>query len=92
LDNESSVNVNSSFHIIHPSIIELYINALTLHILQEQLENLGPKGLTQDIQMEVDKATSEYVISVKRAEELFKDSKIVQNQLDAFTTQRQGDA
>lgn len=92
MGNEFSVNPNPSFHFIHPSIVDLYINALTLHILQEHLGKLIPNDMTQDIQTEVDKATSEYVISVKRAEELFKDPQVVQNQLDAFTTQRQGDA
>ncbi len=81
---------NGPFHIIHPSIVDLYINALTLHVLQERLGKLGPNGLTQDVQIEIDKATSEYVISVKKAEELFKDSNVVQNQLDVFTAQRQG--
>lgn len=79
------------FHIIHPSIIDLYVNALTLHILQEQLNNLDPDNFSLDKQTEIDKATTEYVISIKRAEELYKDSEIVQKQLDAFVAQRQGD-
>lgn len=90
MDNEPSGK--PTFHFIHPSIVDLYINALTVHVLQEHLGKLGPNDMTQDIQTEIDKATSEYVISVKRAEELFKDPQVVQNQLDAFTTQRQGDA
>ena len=81
-----------TFHIIHPSIVDLYVNALTLHILQEQLNSLGPDDFSRDKQTEIDKATSEYVISVKRAEELYKDSGIVQKQLDVFVAQRQGDA
>ena len=60
--------------------------------MQEQLEKLKADDFSNDQKLEIDKATSEYVISVKRAEDLFKDSKIVQDQLDAFTAQRQGDA
>jgi hypothetical protein len=87
---KSSMKVSSSFNIIHPSIVDLYINALTLHVLQEQLNKLGSTEFTHDVQIEVDKATSEYVISVKKAEEVFKNSDVIQNQLDTFTTQRQG--
>lgn len=90
MDNESYTK--PIFHIIHPSIIDLYVNALILHILQEQLTNLGPNNFSLDKQTEIDKATTEYVISVKRAEELYKDFGIVQKQLDAFVAQRQGDA
>lgn len=92
LDNYNSSKQISTFHFIHPTIVDLYINALTLHIMQEQLEKLKADDFSNDQKLEIDKATSEYVISVKRAEDLFKDSKIVQDQLDAFTAQRQGDA
>ena len=90
LDNALLAKSNLSFHFIHPSIIDLYISALSLHILQERLNKTDPNHITCDIQSEVDKAASEYVISVKKAEELFKDPNIVQKQLDVFTTQRQG--
>lgn len=80
------------FHLIHPSIVDLYVNALTLHILQEQLGKEGPDGLTQDVQIQVDQAASEYVVSAQKAEDLFGDPSIVQAQIDAFTAQRQGSA
>jgi hypothetical protein len=80
------------FHFIHPAIVDLYVNALTLHILQERLGKLGPDGLTKDIKDEVDKAASEYVISARRAEQVCGTPANVQVQLDAFTTQRLGDA
>lgn len=86
LGNEHSVK----FHIIHPTIVDLYVNALTLHILQEQLSKVGPDGLTNDVQMEIDKVSSEYVISIKEAEDLFGDPSNVQAQLNAFTSQRKG--
>lgn len=78
------------FHIIHPSIVDLYVHALTLHILQEQLGETGPDGLTQDVQTQVDEAASEYVISVRKAEELFGSPDVVQEQLNVFTAQRSG--
>lgn len=83
---------NMKFHIIHPSIEELYVNALVLHILQEQLGQIGPQGMTTEIQTQVDEAASNFVISAKRAEELFGNSNNVQLQLDAFSIQRSGDA
>jgi hypothetical protein len=70
--------------------VDLYINALTLHVLEENLGKIGPKGLTQDIQARVDQAASEYVLSVRRAEKIFGNPEHVQSQLDAFTSQRQG--
>lgn len=88
MDNGYSVN----FHIIHPSIIDLYINALTLHILQEQLTKVGPDGLSQDVQAEINRATNDYTVSVKRAEALFGNPSIVQDQLDVFASRRQGTA
>ena len=81
-----------NFYIIHPTIIDLYINALTLHILQEQLGNLGPQGLTKDIQAKVEEAAGEYVLSASRAEKLFGSPDIVQKQLNAFSFERQGNA
>lgn len=81
-----------TFHIIHPSIVNLYINSLTLHILQEKLDSIGPEGLTQDFQDEFDEAASEYMISVRNAENIFRSPAVVQNQLNIFTQQRQGDA
>lgn len=80
------------FHIIHPSIEDLYVNALVLHILQEQLGQIGPQGMTSEIQNQVDEAASNYVISAKKAEELFGNSHNVQVQLDTFSAQRSGDA
>jgi hypothetical protein len=80
------------FYPIHPSIVDLYINALTLHVLEENLGKVGPKGLTQDIQAQVDQAASEYVLSVRRAENIFGNPKHVQLQLNTFTSQRQGTA
>lgn len=80
------------FHIIHPFIEDLYVNALILHILQEQLGQVGPEGLTTEIQLQVDEAASNYVISAKKAEELFGDPHNVQLQLDVFSAQRSGEA
>lgn len=80
------------FNFIHPAIVDLYINALTLHILQEQLGQLGPDGLTKEIKDQVDQAASEYVISARRAEQVCGSPTNVQIQLNAFTTQRLGDA
>ncbi len=80
------------FHFIHPAIIDLYVNALTLHILQERLSILGPKGLTRELKAEVDKAASEYVISARRAEQVCGSPNNVQIQLNAFSSQRLGDA
>jgi hypothetical protein len=81
-----------TFHFVHPAIIDLYVNALTLHILQERLSELGPKGLTKELKAEVDKAASEYVISAKRAEQICGSPNNVQVQLDVFSSKRIGDA
>lgn len=82
----------SLFYPIHPSIVDLYVNALTLHVLEENLGKVGPEGLTQDIQAQVDEAASEYVLSARRAEEVFGNPMYVQSQLNAFSSQRQGTA
>lgn len=81
-----------TFHFVHPAIIDLYVNALTLHILQERLSELGPKGLTKELKAEVDKAASEYVISARRAEQICGSPNNVQVQLDVFSSKRIGDA
>jgi hypothetical protein len=80
------------FNLIHPSIVDLYVNALTLHILQEQLGEIGPDGLTPEIQAQIDVAASEYVLSARKAEQLFGSPDSVQNQLLAFSSQSQGTA
>jgi len=36
------------FNPIHPSIVELYINTLTLHLLQERLGMVGPDATEQE--------------------------------------------
>ena len=73
------------FNLIHPSIIELYINTLTLHLLQEKLGVIGPDGLTDEIRENVDNVTHSFSISVQAAEQLFGSSDLVQEQLNAFT-------
>ena len=78
------------FHIIHPSIIDLYIKSLTLYILQERLSRIRPDSITTDIQNEIDLAASEYVKSSKIAEDLFGSYENVKDQLDIFTYQRKG--
>jgi hypothetical protein len=80
------------FNPIHPAIVDLYVNALSLHILQERLSKIGPKCLTKEIRDQVDKAASEYVISAKEAEKVCGGPANVQLQLDVFTEQRTGDA
>lgn len=80
------------FYPIHQSIIDLYVNALTLRLLHERIEGIGPKGMTQQIQTEVDEAASEFTLSARRAEQLFGSPFNVQHQLDVFTSQRSGDA
>lgn len=73
------------FNLIHPSIIELYINTLHLHLLQEELGEVGPDGLTDEMRENVDAVTSSFSISAQAAEQLFGSSDIVQEQLNAFT-------
>jgi len=80
------------FVFIHPSIVDLYVSALTLHILQEKLSKLGPTSLTQDLQAEVDQAASEYVVVAKNIEKIFKSPVHIQSQLNAFAAIRQGSA
>lgn len=67
------------FNLIHPSIIELYINTLTLHILEEKIEN---DDLMDDLN--IDEIKHNFSISAQAAELLFGSSDIVQKQLDAF--------
>lgn len=73
------------FNLIHSSIIELYINTLSLHLLQEKLSIVGPDGLTDELQDKVDEITNNFSISADVAEQLFGSSDVVQDQLDAFT-------
>ena len=79
------------FHLIHQSIIDLYINALTLHVLQERFDK-QEKGLDTDIQIQIDEAASAFVISANNAEAIFGNPDLVQEQLNVFTNQRQGSA
>jgi len=79
------------FNLIHPSIIELYINTLALHLLQEKLGMVGPDGLTDEMNENVDDVANNFSISVEVAEQLFGSSDLVQEQLDAFTS-NMGDA
>jgi hypothetical protein len=73
------------FHPIHPSIVDLYINTLTLHLLQEELGRIGPNGLTDELRENVDVASSSFAISARTAEQLFGSSDAVQAQLNIFT-------
>lgn len=81
-----------NFKFIHPSIVDLYVSALTLHILKDRLSAIGPSGLTDELQREVEQAASEYVVIVRDVEKIFKSPKHIQNQLDDFSMLRQGDA
>lgn len=81
-----------TFHFIHSSIIDLYINSLTLFLLEEKLRESGPDALMIEMQQEIDKAASSYVLSVREAEGLFGSSEAVQRQLDVFSAQRKGSA
>jgi len=74
------------FYFIHPSIIDLYVNALTLHILEEELGKTGPDGLTLETQNKIDMATSEYVLSAREAERLFSPV-LIREQINAFNSQ-----
>jgi hypothetical protein len=74
------------FHLIHPSIVNLYIDTLTLHVLQENLGIIGPDGLTDEIQSDIDNVASSFMISVREAEQLFGSSDVVQDQLNVFST------
>lgn len=74
------------FYLVHPSIVDLCVNALTLHILEEELGKVGPTGLTQETQKRIDQAASEYVSSVKEAEELFSPL-LIKEQINAFNSQ-----
>ena len=80
-----------TFKIVHPSIVNLYVNALTLHLLQEKLSNIGPDGLTKDIETDVEIATSEFYDAAQEAERLLGNSEAVQCQLDMFSA-HEGDA
>ena len=73
------------FNLIHPSIVDLYINTLTLHLLQEKLGKVGPDGLTDEMQENVDDVAHSFSISVEVAEQLFGSSDLVRDQLNAFT-------
>lgn len=74
------------FYLTHPSIINLYVNVLNLHILEEELGKIGPGGLTQEIQNRIDEATSEYVLSAREAEKLFSPLSI-REQINVFNAQ-----
>lgn len=73
------------FNLVHPSIVELYINTLRLHLLQEELEKIGSNDLTDEMREMVDDVTKNFSISAEAAEQLFGSSDVVQEQLNAFT-------
>jgi hypothetical protein len=72
------------FKFIHPSIIDLYINSLTLHLLQEKLGEMGCEKLSDEMRKEVNEASEKFSNSAHIAEELFKSPDIVQEQLNRF--------
>jgi hypothetical protein len=72
------------FSLVHPSIIELYINTLHLHLLQEKLDIIGLDNVTKDFEELIKETTNNFSISVKAAEHFFGSSDVVQNQLNAF--------
>jgi hypothetical protein len=74
------------FNLILPSIIELYINTLTLHLLQEELDTMGLDDLTDEMRNTVDEVSNEFSISAQIAEELFGSPDIVQGQLNVLTS------
>lgn len=74
------------FNLIHPSIIELYINTLYLHLLQEKVTNIDIKDLTDELNDEINDAATSFSLSVNEAEQLFGSSDLVQEQLNMFTS------
>lgn len=80
-----------NFRLIHPSIVELYVNTLNLHLLEEKLGVVGPDGLTEELRKTVDEAASNFSVAVREAEELYGSSDRVQDQLNEFTG-KMGDA
>lgn len=74
------------FYLVHPSIVDLYVNALTLHILEEELGKVGPIGLTQETQNRIDEAACEYISSAQEAEKLFSPF-LIKEQINAFNAQ-----
>jgi len=75
------------FNLIHPSIVELYIDALSLHVLEERVDSSD-----DDLSEELSVAAGRFAKSAKDAEAIFGSPQIVQEQLDAFTEQPQGEA
>lgn len=80
------------FNFIPQPIIDLYIDSLVLSILQDNLSDTGPDGLTSDIKLEIDIAANNFVKSSKIAENLLGSEDAVQLYLDKYYAQRQGDA
>ena len=78
------------FTIIDPSVIDVYVAATQLNILQDKLEKVGPDGVTEDIKNEVDKAASEYVISVNVSEKILGCRSNIQAQIDILKLSRLG--
>lgn len=81
------------FNLTHPSIVQLYISAIELYILQEKLETSKTsktKKLNKELQKQIDLVASKYIISVKDAEELFGSPDIVQKQLNIFSIKKLG--
>jgi hypothetical protein len=73
------------FKFIHPSIIDLYISSLTLHLLQEKLGEMGSEKLSDKMRNDVNEASEKFANSAHVAEELFGSPDIVQEQLNRFT-------
>jgi hypothetical protein len=74
------------FNLIHPSIIELYIDTLFLHLLQEKITNINIDELTDELNDEINEAATAFSLSANVAESLFGSSDLVQEQLDVFTS------
>ena len=78
------------FTIILPSIFDVYVTATKLNILQEKLEKIGPKGLTTEIQSEVNQTAAEYILAVNAAEKLYGSTANIQAQIDVLKSSRIG--
>jgi hypothetical protein len=73
------------FSLIHPSIIELYIDTLHLHLLQEKLNVIKPEEMTDELKCSFEEISSKFSVSAQTAEQIFGSSDIVQEQLNDFT-------
>lgn len=74
------------FSLVHPSIVDLYISTLSMHLLKEKMQSKTEKESGDELDDLIIEISEQFNESVIAAEKLFGNSDIVQEQLNVFVS------